>query len=275
MRIPYAFTPLLTTREKLFDSEVPPFKVRLFNIVGAREYELPTGDTLGAIMYESGPDAAMDFDIIIEQRTGPPQRVNKLHPSYMALQFPLLFVYGEDGYSKDMKIRRVPGASSDEDRQLTMKTYYSSACLHSRTKQPTSMISRVTASYVGNSLSSTRRSSSSGHDRINIPIPDNNSIPGVNFSHARASNSGLGENHAVAPLSENQECSRDAMVMCHDADENQSSSFKSCSSSKRLHDSMAICDNIDGNEGSSSKRRQVSIPTKDSTAAIDSYGVRT
>nr|GEW35790.1 hypothetical protein [Tanacetum cinerariifolium] len=60
---------------------------------------------------------------------------------------------------------------------------------------------------------------------------------------------------SVAPLFENQECSRDAMVMCRDADENQSSSFKSCSSSKRLHDSMAICDNIDGNEGSSSKRR--------------------
>ncbi|GKB11347.1 hypothetical protein Tco_0845270, partial [Tanacetum coccineum] len=121
----------MTAREKLFDLEVLPFKVRLFNVVGAREYELPIGDTLGAIMYEPGPDADMDFDIIIEQRTGPPQRVNKLHPSYMALQFLLLFVYGEDGYSKDMKIRRVPGASSDEDRRLTMKAYYS-YMLHDR-----------------------------------------------------------------------------------------------------------------------------------------------
>ncbi|GJT03862.1 hypothetical protein Tco_0838324 [Tanacetum coccineum] len=79
---------------------------------------------------------------------------------------------------------------------------------------------------------------------------------------------------SVAPLSENQECSRDATVMCRNADENESSSFKSCSSSKRLHDSMAICDNIDGNEGSSSKRQQVSIPTNDSTAGIDSSVVR-
>ncbi|GJT16439.1 DNA helicase [Tanacetum coccineum] len=76
----------------------------LYSVVDAREYELPTGDTLGAIVYEPGPDTDMDFDIIIEQRTGQPQRVNKLHPSYMALQFPLLFVYGEDGYSKDMKM---------------------------------------------------------------------------------------------------------------------------------------------------------------------------
>nr|GEW19043.1 helitron helicase-like domain-containing protein [Tanacetum cinerariifolium] len=100
-----------TTREKLLDSEIPPFKVRLFSVVGAREYELPTRDTLGEIVYEPGPDTDMDFDIIIEHHIGLPQRVNKLHPFYMALQFPLLFVYGEDRYSKDMKMVRVPGAS--------------------------------------------------------------------------------------------------------------------------------------------------------------------
>ncbi|GKE35780.1 hypothetical protein Tco_1455102, partial [Tanacetum coccineum] len=70
-------------------------------VEGAREYELPTGDMLGAIVYAPGPNAEMDFDIVIEQHIGQPQRVSKLHPSYMALQFPLLFVYGEDGYSKD------------------------------------------------------------------------------------------------------------------------------------------------------------------------------
>ncbi|GKC56904.1 DNA helicase [Tanacetum coccineum] len=120
-----------TAREKLLDSEVPPFKVKLFSVVGAHEYELPTGDMLGAIVYEPGPDTDMDFDIVIEQRIGQPQRVSKLHPSYMALQFPLLFVYGEDGYSKDMKMRQVPGTSSDEDRRLTMKAYYS-YMLHDR-----------------------------------------------------------------------------------------------------------------------------------------------
>ncbi|GKD93717.1 DNA helicase, partial [Tanacetum coccineum] len=98
----------------------------------AHEYELPTGDMLGAIVYEPGPDTDMDFDILIEHRIGQPQRVNKLHPSYMALQFPLLFVYGEDGYSKEMKMVRVPGSSPDEDRRLTMKAYYS-YMLHDRT----------------------------------------------------------------------------------------------------------------------------------------------
>nr|GEV79029.1 helitron helicase-like domain-containing protein [Tanacetum cinerariifolium] len=75
-----------TTHEKYEDIHVPNFKVRLYNVIGAREYELPTGDMLGAIVYEPGPEFDMDYDIVLEERFGYPQRVNKLQPSYMSLQ---------------------------------------------------------------------------------------------------------------------------------------------------------------------------------------------
>ncbi|GJS16002.1 hypothetical protein Tco_0410474 [Tanacetum coccineum] len=68
------------TREKFEDKHILNFKVRLYNVVGAREYELPTGDMLGAIVYEMGPEANMDYDIVLEERSGQPQRINKLHP---------------------------------------------------------------------------------------------------------------------------------------------------------------------------------------------------
>ncbi|GKE22905.1 hypothetical protein Tco_1434417, partial [Tanacetum coccineum] len=58
-----------TAREKLADTHIPNFKVRLYNVVGAREYELPTSDMLGAIVYEPGPETDMDYDIIIEERS--------------------------------------------------------------------------------------------------------------------------------------------------------------------------------------------------------------
>ncbi|GJS71072.1 DNA helicase [Tanacetum coccineum] len=95
-----------TAREKLLDSKVPPFKVRLYSV-------------------------AVHANMNYQQGIRQPQCVNKLHPSYMALQFPLLFVYGEDRYSKDMKMVRVPGISSNEDRRLTIKAYYSYV-LHDR-----------------------------------------------------------------------------------------------------------------------------------------------
>nr|GEW59309.1 hypothetical protein [Tanacetum cinerariifolium] len=120
-----------TAREKFHDTHVPNFKVRLYNVVGAREYKLPTEDMLGAIVYETGPESDMDYDIVLEERSGYPQHVNKLHPSYMSLQFPLLFIYDQDGYSKDLKMMD-PTRSSSDKKRLTMLAFYSYQ-LHDRT----------------------------------------------------------------------------------------------------------------------------------------------
>ncbi|GJY78997.1 DNA helicase [Tanacetum coccineum] len=113
-----------TTREKFQDNHVPNFKLRLYNVVVVKDYELPTGDMLGVIVYETGLESDMDYDIVLEQRSGLPKRVNKLHPSDMSLQFPLLFIYGEDGYSKDLKMIGSSNSLS-EDKRLTMLAYYS------------------------------------------------------------------------------------------------------------------------------------------------------
>ncbi|PWA76148.1 DNA helicase Pif1-like protein [Artemisia annua] len=84
-----------TARDKCAEADVPDFKVRLYNGDGARTYELPTSDALGAIVFDSGPTTQSDYDVIIEYRDGPAKRINKLHQSYMSLQFPLIFIYGQ------------------------------------------------------------------------------------------------------------------------------------------------------------------------------------
>nr|GEU45487.1 DNA helicase [Tanacetum cinerariifolium] len=65
-----------TTREIFQHNHIPNFKVRLYNVVGRREYELPTGDMLGAIVYETGPDNDMDYDIMLETRSGIYDEIN-------------------------------------------------------------------------------------------------------------------------------------------------------------------------------------------------------
>nr|GEU36865.1 hypothetical protein [Tanacetum cinerariifolium] len=37
-------------------------------------------------------------DIVVNKKDIGPKRILELHPSYMALQYPLLFLYGDDGY---------------------------------------------------------------------------------------------------------------------------------------------------------------------------------
>ncbi|PWA75789.1 nucleic acid-binding, OB-fold protein [Artemisia annua] len=96
---------------------------QMFN--GARQYDLPLTDILGAIVFESGPETNTDYDVIIQKKGERPQRINKLHSTYMVLQFPLLFVYGQPGYTTKLTLEmRKPNG---EKPKMTMKTYYTMA----------------------------------------------------------------------------------------------------------------------------------------------------
>ncbi|PWA61995.1 hypothetical protein CTI12_AA368500 [Artemisia annua] len=56
-----------TARNKMADANIPQFKVRLYGVVGSRQHELPTGDSIGAIVFEGGADVETDFDVVIER----------------------------------------------------------------------------------------------------------------------------------------------------------------------------------------------------------------
>ncbi|GKE49834.1 hypothetical protein Tco_1481092 [Tanacetum coccineum] len=59
-----------TTRDKCRVESIPHFKLRLYRCVGSRQYDLLTSQTLGAIVFENGPDTSMDYDMVIEARDG-------------------------------------------------------------------------------------------------------------------------------------------------------------------------------------------------------------
>ncbi|PWA37627.1 hypothetical protein CTI12_AA588700 [Artemisia annua] len=108
-----------TARNKMQDADIPQFKVRLYGVIGSRQHELPTGDSIGAIVFEGGADVETDFDVVIERHDRRLQRVNKLNASYMSLQFPLIFLYGEDGYHLGRVLLNT-GASDDAPKKMTM-----------------------------------------------------------------------------------------------------------------------------------------------------------
>lgn len=125
-----------TARDICLNEEAPEFYIRLYNNGNQQCYNSPTAGTLGAIVYDDGPKTKNDFDIIIRLRDSFPQRVNKLHPSYIALQFPLLFVFGDHGWSPELKLTN---EGFRNDRQLTMNMFYSFQ-LHDRYKQHTLLL---------------------------------------------------------------------------------------------------------------------------------------
>nr|GEZ47201.1 DNA helicase [Tanacetum cinerariifolium] len=68
-----------TARDKCREIHIPEFKIRLYNAEGARRYELPASNVLGAVVFDSGVSGSTDFDIIIQEKAGPPKRISKLH----------------------------------------------------------------------------------------------------------------------------------------------------------------------------------------------------
>ncbi|KAL6556938.1 hypothetical protein OROHE_006814 [Orobanche hederae] len=69
-----------------------------------RMYNFPTASEVAALVIGDFDDALGHRDIIVETKTGYLKRINELHVSYLGLQYPLIFPYGEDGYREDISL---------------------------------------------------------------------------------------------------------------------------------------------------------------------------
>lgn len=82
---------------------------------------MPAPGTLGSIVVADDPNASK-YDVIVRSKYGPPHRISYLHRSYMPLQYPLLFPFGEDGWSSSLKLT---GCGHDGSKSLTVNMFYS------------------------------------------------------------------------------------------------------------------------------------------------------
>ncbi|VVA13357.1 Hypothetical predicted protein, partial [Prunus dulcis] len=69
----------------------------------SKQYEQPTCDEIGGLIVGDIGLFDSNRDIIIEFKSGELKCVTKLNPKFMSLQYPLLFPFGEDGYTPDLK----------------------------------------------------------------------------------------------------------------------------------------------------------------------------
>ncbi|KAK9698409.1 hypothetical protein RND81_08G102300 [Saponaria officinalis] len=83
-----------------------------------RTYNLPTANEVAALIVGDIGCAVDERDIIIQTENGMLQRINELHPSYLALQYPLPFSYGENGHSID-----IHHTDSDASNQNSKKRF--------------------------------------------------------------------------------------------------------------------------------------------------------
>jgi hypothetical protein len=92
--------------------------------IDGREYNLPTSSEIAAIIVGDIGVENEHRDVIVEYKDGGLKRINELHPSYMALQYHLLFPYGEDGFRLGILYRNVNGRIPNTKDFVTMREYY-------------------------------------------------------------------------------------------------------------------------------------------------------
>ncbi|XP_021301588.1 uncharacterized protein LOC8068817 isoform X2 [Sorghum bicolor] len=124
-------------RDTLRDYGDEEFVIR---IVRAREgdpvqYNLPAVDELAMLVVGDFSIDTFRRDIVIQTRSGSLNQISALHPAFMALQYPLLFPFGERGFQVGVLYHGFQPTNSNARAKVTMQDYFR-YMFHYRQNQP-------------------------------------------------------------------------------------------------------------------------------------------
>ncbi|XP_017221478.2 uncharacterized protein LOC108198225 [Daucus carota subsp. sativus] len=114
-------------RDRFKEDAVQDLKIvmKISRADSGRENFIGPSNEVGAIMVGDLEDTCGERDIIIHSIKHGLQRISDIHPKLMALQYPLLFPRGEDGYSDDIPYEKTKNNAGKKRTRVTMKEYYS------------------------------------------------------------------------------------------------------------------------------------------------------
>ncbi|XP_042059616.1 uncharacterized protein LOC121804142 [Salvia splendens] len=123
-------------KEKIGHENQPNVSLRLLGKRGrdGRTHNLPSVSEVAMLVVGDFDEALGDRDIVVVKKSGQLQRISELHPSYLPLQYPLLFPYGEDGYKEDIGFSRNSSSSSTHRKSISPKEFFAFR-LHERTSE--------------------------------------------------------------------------------------------------------------------------------------------
>ncbi|XP_022024876.1 uncharacterized protein LOC110925217 [Helianthus annuus] len=89
-----------------------------------RVHNLQTTSEIVALINGDFDGAFDKLDIVVRKKSGGLQRISELHPSYLALQYPLIFPYAEDGYRIGIKHRGIAIDNEVLRTNLTIRKFF-------------------------------------------------------------------------------------------------------------------------------------------------------
>lgn len=88
----------------------------------ARQCNMPSASEIAALIVKDPAEGSNRRDIVLEYKDMRPKRISELHPKFMAMQYPLLFPYGEDGFRPGIRYKE--NGARNGKKYITMLEYY-------------------------------------------------------------------------------------------------------------------------------------------------------
>ncbi|OMP08446.1 hypothetical protein COLO4_06468 [Corchorus olitorius] len=113
-------------KERIDLDSSTPVRIRLVKSRGSepRTYSLPTTVQISGLIVGDFGRSSGDRDVIVDHRNGTLQHISTVHPLYMALQYPILFPYDEDGFTPHIRYRDFTASAGSVRQTLSMRDYY-------------------------------------------------------------------------------------------------------------------------------------------------------
>ncbi|XP_033142595.1 uncharacterized protein LOC117132485 [Brassica rapa] len=116
-----------SARERFGSSGAAKFHMRIVNNreKDGRTYDTPTASEVAGLI---PGDFNLEMDkrdiVLQEKQTGWLKRISEIHPSYLALQCPPIFTYGEDGFRLGIKKRATPATEKLKRDHISMRQWF-------------------------------------------------------------------------------------------------------------------------------------------------------
>ncbi|XP_074265893.1 uncharacterized protein LOC141588345 [Silene latifolia] len=107
------------------DLEHVQLRLRTAHSKDDQQFNLPTVNEFATLIIGNGDTEKGARDIVIQERVRGLQRISELHPKFTAMQYPLMFPYGEDGYRLGIEHSDAATTSKKKRKTVTMREYYS------------------------------------------------------------------------------------------------------------------------------------------------------
>ncbi|XP_070665149.1 uncharacterized protein [Malus domestica] len=114
-----------TTRDKYETDGLTNLKLTLLGRQpnDSKQYDQPTSDEIGGLIIGDIGLSDSNRDIIVDCKRKGLKCVTKLNPKFMALQYPILFPYGEVEYRPDLQWNENYNGPKTKRQRIPMRTY--------------------------------------------------------------------------------------------------------------------------------------------------------